>query len=321
MTTERTFRAMGTTARVVVTSGNERLLDRAQARIDNFQARWSRSRASSEVSRLNQSAGRSVVVSYETFELIRRAVDAWFLTEGRFDPTVMPALVEERHDRSFELLERAADSEADAQGEIDNPPAPIDLSRAEFRVAPGCAEIRLGEAVPSVTLPDGVHIDLGGIGKGYAADLVWAELLSRGAEGALVSIGGDIRCGGQAPSEDGWLIEVDDPFDAGHKLLSLRLKEGAVATTTRIKPAWTQEGARAHRIVDPATGLPANTGLASATVIAAEAWWAEVFAKAAFLAGLKGAAALLGRTDTTGVLVDEAGAVHHLARLSSFAAG
>jgi thiamine biosynthesis lipoprotein len=316
---------MGTTARVVVTSGDERLLDRAQARIENFDARWSRFRASSEVSRLNQSAGRSVVVSHETFELIRRAVDAWFLTEGRFDPTVMPALVEERYDRSFDLLARPADAEWDAEAEADDDepdeaPAPIDLSQAEFRGAPGCAEIRLGEAVPSVTLPDGVQIDLSGIGKGYAADLVWAELLSRGAEGALVAIGGNIRCGGRAPSEDGWLIEVEDPFDDGRKLLTLRLKEGAVGTTSRMKPALTHEGARARRIIDPATGLPANTGLASATVIAAEAWWAEVFAKAAFLAGCKGAADLLGRSDTTGVLVDDAGAVHHLARLSSFAA-
>jgi len=155
---------MGTTARLVVTDGDEAVLDRAQARIDELESRWSRFRPDSELSRLNAAAGRTALVSRETYDLVQRAIDAWFLTEGRFDPTVLPALVANGYDRSFDRIA-----------------APINASQARPRPAPGCAEIRLGVAVTSVTLPPGVQLDLGGIGKGYAADLVFQELMQRGA--------------------------------------------------------------------------------------------------------------------------------------------
>jgi thiamine biosynthesis lipoprotein len=309
---ERTFKAMGTTAHVLVTDDDERLLDRAAARIEDLENRWSRFRPTSELCRLNAAAGRPVLVSQETYEVVSRAVDAWFLTEGRYDPTILPALMDAGYDRSFEYLRAPASTHA----------APIDLPAYQPRLAPGCAEIRMGHTVDTVMLPVGVELDLGGIGKGYAADLVANELVKAGAAGACVSIGGDVRCVGAAPWDEGWIVKVDDPAfpDEQRTLLRLTLAEGAVVTTSRTKRRWTRNGITAHHIIDPSTGRPAHTGLAAVTVLAGEAWWGEVFAKAAFLAGPVLGQEVLAKADVSGFLVDDAGVVHRANRLESFEA-
>jgi thiamine biosynthesis lipoprotein len=319
--TERLFKAMGTVARVIVVADHaeradhDRLLDQAEARIEQLESRWSRFRPDSELCRLNAAAGHAAVVSRETFELVTRAVDAWFLTSGRFDPTILPALVHAGYDRTFEDIEWTPDRHG------------IDLVGGP-RLTPGCAEIILGHGTHSVSLPVGVQLDLGGIGKGYAADLVAAELLAAGAEGACVSIGGDMRCMGRPPWDEGWFVEIDDPFAAAangddpadaEPLMRLALTEGAVVTTTRTKRAWVRDGRPAHHIIDPATGAPARTGLAAVTVLAAEAWWGEVFAKAAFLAGPVDGPDVLAKADVSGFLVDDGGEVHRVCRLEAFA--
>ena len=79
---------MGTEVHVVVVDGDPGLLDRARAAIERLEAKWSRFRPTSELSQLNRAAGRTCIVSIETFELVNLAVQAWYLTGGRFDPTV-----------------------------------------------------------------------------------------------------------------------------------------------------------------------------------------------------------------------------------------
>ncbi len=152
---------------------------------------------------------------------------------------------------------------------------------------PGCAGVQLDRLVSAVQLPRGVALDLGGIGKGYAADGVSAELLElgvAGVRGVLVNLGGDLRARGDAPEPHGWVVDVDDPLDTGRTGL-LALAEGAIATSTKLRRAWARGGQTLHHLIDPRTGEPAESGLASVTVIAGEAWRAEVLAKAAFVAG------------------------------------
>ena len=80
------------------------LVQLAQDRIADLERRWSRFVDGSEISTLNRYAGAPVVVSPETVELVRRAIDAWRLTHGRFDPTVLGAVLRAGYDRSFETL-------------------------------------------------------------------------------------------------------------------------------------------------------------------------------------------------------------------------
>jgi thiamine biosynthesis lipoprotein len=291
------FRAMGTDVHVLVVGGPPSLLDEARELVETLEARWSRFRPHSEVSRLNQQAGRPVRVSPETLTLVRRALHGAAVTAGRYDPTVLGAVLRAGYDRSFELL--AADP----------PPG-----RSPLRL--GWRRIAVDQARSTVSLPPGVGFDPGGIGKGLAADLLVRRLLARGAAGACANLGGDLRVDGDTPAGGAWVVDVGHPLRRD-PAATIGLRRGAVATSSRVRRAWGPRGDR-HHLIDPATGRPARTGLAAATVVAAEGWQAEVLAKAAFLAGIPEGLRLLAATGTDGLLVDDRGSPHSSAGFARF---
>ncbi|MBV8950122.1 MAG: FAD:protein FMN transferase [Actinobacteria bacterium] len=295
------FHAMGTDVEIIVVGGTGRAAIEAQERVDHLERLWSRFLDDSELSRLNAAAPAPVMVSSITFELVQRALEAWRRTDGRFDPTVLSALEAAGYDRTFEDV--APDVARDVE------PA---------RPAPGCEGIELDPVVRAVRLPPGVRLDLGGIGKGFAADLVAMELRAAGAAGACVNLGGDLRVSGEPPDgAPAWVVAVDDPAGAG-KLGNLVLAEGGVATSTRVRRAWRRGGRALHHLLDPESGAPAARGLASVTVLAAEACWAEVLAKAAFVGGAADGARVIRDHGATGLLVHDDGLVDELDGLRAF---
>lgn len=308
--TDRTFRVMGTDARVLVLGGPDDIVENAGRSLASLDARWSRFRWDSELSRLNRNArGRPVRVSECTFSLLARAVDAWHRTGGRFDPTGHDAMVALGYDRDFARLRAEAETVP---------------SRATERTAPlpGCGGILLDPMVHAVTLPDGVALDFGGIGKGYAADLVAAELMAGGAEAVCVDLGGDLRVMGRGPFDDAWEVEFDDPAVAA-ALGRIRITAGAVATSTRLVRRWSRqredgELESVHHLLDPVTGTSVTNGLATVTVVAGATWWAEVLAKAAFVAGPQAGASLLRSMGVEGLLVADDGTTTTTPNLAAF---
>lgn len=249
----------------------ETLVDWAVERIAQLERRWSRFLPDSELSRLNAAPGLPALVSNDTLVLVRRATDAWRLTGGRFDPTVIDAVERLGYTETFDALS-ARRSVVAALGD---PSA-----------APGCAGVMIDDVVGAVTLPPGVRLDPGGIGKGLAADLVAEELMAGGALGAMVNLGGDLRAIGTPPEGGVWVVGVDDPTDPGHELARVVLVQGAVCTSSRAKRAWdSADGRRVHHLVDPATGTPIEGEVVAVTVLAGQAWWAEATAKVLFAAG------------------------------------
>ena len=283
---EVSFAAMGTPCHVVV-HGRQSLLDGAVRRIAELERSWSRFLPDSEISRLNGAGGRPMAVGMDTFLLVSRAVESWRLTDGRYDPTVLPSLVAAGYDRSF----------ADPSCAVHRPDEPAGVAST----APGCAGIEIDPRLHTVRLPDGVRIDGGGIGKGLAADLVVEELLDAGAYGACVNMGGDARVGGEAPTDHGWVLGVADPYDAD-RLVPIRLEDGAVVTSTRLMRRWMKAGRTYHHLLDPRTGEPVDNGIDAVTVIAGRAWWAEVLAKSALVAGMPEAAEVVARGRATGLV-------------------
>jgi FAD:protein FMN transferase len=294
---EARFPAMGSDAHVIVVGGSPALCGAARARIDELETRWSRFLPDSELSRLNRCGPGPRLVSPDTFLAVSAAVEAWRATDGRFDPTVLRALVAAGYDRDFAHLDHGSCTA----------PAPV------VDPAPGCGGIELDEHVGAITLPAGVAIDLGGIGKGLAADLVVAELMRAGAAGACVNVGGDLRATGTAPTDQGWIIAVEHLPD-----VRLALGDGAVATSSSFKRRWARAGSTFHHLLDPRRGGPAETGLAAVTVIAGTATEAETLTKAAFVAGAADAAGIVGRARATGLLVTDAGTVLRLAGIEEF---
>ena len=291
MEAETRFRAMGSMVHVVVVGGSLGLLETARERVEDLERKWSRFRPTSEISLMNQMAGRPVRVSPETATLVRLAIEGARITGGLFDPTVLGAVLRAGYDRSFELL-------ADETGD----------GSEEWPTESGYHGILVDESSRTVMLPANVGFDPGGIGKGYAADLVAAELLAHGASGVCANVGGDLRVAGEAP-RGGWTVAIEHPFRKAPAVM-VALDAGAVATSTRTKRVWGTAGDRRHHLIDPATQAPAATGLASATILAAEAWQAEVVAKGAFLAGLSEGLFLVAATGTEGLLIDDRGSVY-----------
>jgi thiamine biosynthesis lipoprotein len=285
------FRAMGSDAHVVLVGGSPGLLGRARRRVEDLEARWSRFRPDSELTRLNDRAGAGPQpVSAETLLLLERAVDAWRLTAGRFDPTVLGDVLRAGYTTSFDRPGFAAGDQG-----------------GDCRLTRGCDGIELDPAARTARLPAGVGVDPGGIGKGLAADLVVAELLDAGADGACVNLGGDVRVAGTPPAAS-WVVAVDHPWRPDPAAV-LHLRDGAVATSSRLRRRWTTDDGPAHHLVDPERGRPVDARVATATAVAAHGWQAEAFAKAAFVAGPLGGLDLLEQVGVGGLVVDDDGAI------------
>ena len=281
---ERHFSAMGTKCHVLLYGADaEPLASEAQRRIAELESRWSRFQPDSEISSLNACAGRVMEVSADTSSLVAHAIAAWRRTAGRFDPTMGRQIAELGYDRSFEdisTLERSG--------------------VARVRAAVGCADIELDSDARTVRLPRSVQFDPGGIGKGLAADIVSSAAMATGASGVLVNLGGDLRLQGSPPEGDAWTITIREPSVAEEALATIRLRHGAVATSTTLRRTWQLGEAAAHHALDPSTGCPHHEGITLASVVTGAGWWAEA-----------AASALLGSTNIHRLQLDVPALIHH----------
>lgn len=288
-----TFRAMGTDVSLVAPSLDDpaeaELGERIARLFADTERRFSRFRADSELARLNRGAGR-IVVSEPMFEALRRARRYVELTGGLFDPAIGPALCAAGYDRPFAL------GALDRGGPPGEPPP-----RASLR------EVALDEAAREVDRPAHVRLDLGGFIKGWTADQAARMLPCPG----VVDAGGDAVLRGDGPSSgEGWLVDVEDPFDAERVVLTLRARDRAVATSAPNRRRWSAGGHEYHHLIDQRTGRPAASDLAQATVLADSAELADVLAKCVFLLGSRrGRRFLEGQPRTAGVLVTREGSV------------
>ncbi|MGF1596744.1 MAG: FAD:protein FMN transferase [Acidimicrobiales bacterium] len=287
---------MNTNVHLVVVGGTATHLAMAEALVLELDRRWSRFRPDSDIGRINGARGRPVIVAPDTFTLIGEAIDAYHRTDGAFDPTVEPTLVAAGYDRTFDRII------------VDGPAAIV--------AAPGPSGVELHEATGAVVVPPGVRLDLGGIGKGAAADLVTGRLLEQGVAGCCVNIGGDLRAAGEPPDDRGWTIGLDVEGIDGR--LTVALAGGAACTSTVTRRRWRSSLGWQHHLRRPATGDPLDTGVHSVTVLGATGRQCEVVAKAAMTAGPEGAAAVTTATGTTGVLVLDDGTVVELPGLAPF---
>jgi thiamine biosynthesis lipoprotein len=290
---------MGSDAHVIVVGGPPGLAQRAQERIDDLERRWSRFLPDSEISGLTRRAGEWVRLSADSVLLVEGALDAWRLTVGRFDPTVLGAVIRAGYDRSFEHLDPGAAGDS-----------PLTVGAAGIEVD--------GDRV---RLPFGVGFDPGGIGKGLAADLVVAETLAAGADGACVNLGGDLRVAGLPPAGDpAWTVAVEHPASA-EPIALLGLRDGAVATSTTLRRRWTTQGQERHHLIDPWTGVPSSSDLTLAAVVTVDAWAAEVLAKAVLLRGSAQAFDLVAGLGADALTVDRDGVIRATPGLAAFLGG
>ena len=281
--TRHTFRAMGTEIELLADADENDVahaLASAEAEFHRLEALLSRFRPDSELSRLNEAG--TLDAGPDLQRVVELALAARDRSGGRFDPTVHDAVVAAGYDRSFELVPAEAGTD-------------IDMYRHLYRHGQRPMYVQVQGS--QISLEDGVRIDLGGIGKGYAAERA-AEILGASAP-CLVNAGGDIATRGGS-----WTIGVETADEP----LTLELAGGhALATSGRDRRRWTRGGRELHHLIDPQTGVPAETDLVRVTVVAPDAVEAEVVAKSLFLAGADAAVAEADAAGLPAVLVTEDG--------------
>ena len=262
----------------------------AVRRVEHLEQMWSRFLPGSDISRLNRSAGRMVYVDEATTVLVRSMIEGWRASDGRFDAGILPAIVEAGYAVS-----------RDDPTHRTQVPAGATLRSAAME------EIELDDDPSRVMLPVGLALDPGGLGKGLAADLVVGQLIAGGASGALVAIGGDLAMAGRAPHPDGWLIAVEHPDPTAGVWCTLAVDGGGIATSSTTSRRWTRNGTEHHHAIDPSTGRPSGTDLATVTVVAPTGWQAEVHATAALGCGTDGVLDYLADRGLTGLGAGRAG--------------
>ncbi len=278
----RSFKAMGTRVELIAAPASKpRDVARAAAVVmrvfEREEARFSRFRPESELSRVNSQAGRWTRISRPFAILTGLALQSAEETGGLFDPTVLPALKAAGYDRDYEQVRaRSAAGEEDEE---------LKAIRRDFRAlmiknSTACGAWRDMEVQDDrLLLPEGAELDFGGIAKGWTVDLAAEAIMS--LPWAIVDAGGDLRIVGDTPVE-GLDVGVEDPEESGSEAMRLRLTSGALATSSVTVRSW---GPGAHHIIDPRTSLPALTGVVQATVWGENCAQAEVWSKAAVLAG------------------------------------
>ncbi|MHB8732245.1 MAG: FAD:protein FMN transferase [bacterium] len=262
------FRAMGSDMTLLTATEDADAaarLDAAHALVDRFEERLSRFRGSSELSRLNAQPGRPVPVSEELWDVLNHAMDGARRTNGLYDPTILEALERAGYDRPFDAVRDRGDL-----------PAPA-ARRAAWQ------DVVLDSTDRRVTLPPGVRLDFGGIGKAWTADRVAAALSSVGP--CLVDAGGDISVRGVPMGWQAWPVGVTDPRNPAETLTILGLADCGVATSGIDVRHWRRGGQMCHHIIDPRTGRPAETDLLSVTVVASDAKEANLHAVATMILG------------------------------------
>jgi FAD:protein FMN transferase len=263
------FRAMGTDVTVSVLEGDDADLHWAHHEVERLEQLWSRFRADSDVTRANRAAGTWVPVAPETIDLAGAALAAWSATSGAFDPLLGDRLSALGYDRSFEQVD----------------PTSAGLASIDPAVpARGLQDLLVDPARGSIRIAMGRALDLGGIAKGWTADLLVGQLLACGAMGACVNLGGDLAVGGRPPRAEGWIVSVDHQAANGSPAM-LAVRDGGVATSTTLRRRWRgPAGDDRHHLLDPGRGGPCTGQLVEATAVAATAARAEVLTKVAFAA-------------------------------------
>jgi thiamine biosynthesis lipoprotein len=281
--------AMGTTVDILLWAPNSQraseLFETAFAEIDYVDATLSNYKANSEVSRLNATAAReAVTVDPEVFGLLKRALEYSRLTGGAFDITVGPLV------KAWGFF-----------GGTGRLPPSRTLARA--RSQSGWSLLVLDPEDRTVRFRrEGVELDLGAIGKGWALDRAAGALRRFGVSAALLGVGeSSYYAIGAPPGLNGWQVNVTDPADTNRVLATVLLRDGSLSTSGATQQFFEIDGRRYSHIIDPRTGSPVE-GMEQVTVTAVEATDSDALSTALFVLGPDSASALLSGGPNRGAL-------------------
>ena len=268
--TRRSLPLMGTLAEVQVAHPDERLaeeaIDAAFAELSWVERTMTRFRPDSDLGRANLGAARDAVSLQPETALVLAAALRWAeVSGGRFDPALGTA------SELWDVLNRKV------------PPAAEPVRRLAGRSFWRRVALDRFRGRPVVRFEDReLHLDLGGIAKGYGIDRATAALKARGVRDAVVTVGGDLYAMGRPPGRGAWRIGIRSPHDRDALAATLEISDRAVATSGDYERFFQWRGVRYHHLIDPETAAPRRTPMHSATVLAERCMDADAAATAVF---------------------------------------
>lgn len=245
----------------------------------------------SELSRVNAGAGRTAIpVSLETLDVLTKSLEMELLTEGGFNIAIGPAVEAWNVSREGRIPTVEELGALWSLIQLENLQLDRESSKVFLRVP-------------------GMRLDIGGIGKGYAADLAATVMKQAGATAGVVAISGDIKTFGRMPDGERFVFGIQHPRNEGALLGQLELENEAVSTAGDYQRFFMKDGIRYHHILDPQTLQPARLSQ-SVTVVAKEGVVADGLDTGIFVMGPeKGMALIESLEGVEGVIVGIEGKV------------
>ena len=272
------------------TDAAEKAIDATFAEIDRFGNLINFYDEKSELSEINRNAGiQKIKVSPETLDLIEKAVAVSEKSGGAFDPTIGPVV------KLYDFMNKKKPTH-DEVGSA--------LRLVNYR------DVMIDKTGKTVFLKKrGMMLDLGGIAKGYAADLAVASLIRSGIRAGLVSIAGDIRTFGLKPDKKPWAIGIKNPRQTSEKdeiIATIGLSDRAISTSGDYERYFMNDGKRVHHILDPRTGYPA-TACRSVSIVTDKAVNTDAFSTAVFVLGPEKGMILIKELGMEAMIIDSNG--------------
>jgi thiamine biosynthesis lipoprotein len=292
---KRSQMLMGTLVFVTAVAADQRRANAAASaafaeirRLESLLSTWI---PTSDLSRLNAEAGRAPVrVSLETMELLKRSMTMAELTGGGFNIALGPVI---------EAWNISKEARIPSDEELAGLRPLIDLSALHLHDADGTAYLAR----------DGMRVDVGGIGKGFAADRAVDAMRRAGAVAGVVALSGDIKTFGEMPDGHSFLFGIQHPREPSGLIGRIALKNEAISTAGDYERFFERDGVRYHHILDPDTLGPAR-GCQSVTIVAKDGVMADGLDTGIFIMGPERGMALIERLeDVEGVIVDSQGRI------------
>jgi len=265
------------------------ILNKANTIMRNFEDSLSFFKEGSDVSRINQNAGKKFVkVSKDTFEIIRESKQFSEMTDGLFDITIAP-LVKEWGINTY-------NPQIIKEGKIKEI-----LSLVSYK------DIILEEKNLGVMLAkENQKIDLGAIAKGYIADKVIEFYKESNVISAIINIGGNIKVLGKTNKNKLWDIGIYNPKKHSKDIIcSILIENLSIVTSGGYERAFMHDGDIYHHILNPCTGYPAKTDLKSITVVSEDSIKGDAFSTSLFIMGKYKACEFMKKNGISGAMITE----------------
>lgn len=281
---------MGTTFTGTVYGGKENLLPGLIEELDNLEKETlSAKETNSEIGKLNAMSGQKdgIAISGKLYQWLRATLDISQKSNGALDPTL----------GGISCL-------WDFGGVKERVPEKEKICASLSKT--GYEKVSLQDS--AVSIPEGMKLDLGAVGKGIGIDYAAAYLQNRKeVKGAVIALGGSIALIGSKPKMENFHLAIADPRgETGAVLGVLRLPGGSfVSTSGDYEKYFISKGKRYHHILNPDTGYPAESGLISVTVVCDNGLESDGLSTACFVLGKEKGMELLAEYEAEGIIVDE----------------